>query len=458
MSSGAFPKDNAHRAREGTLVACATPWGRGGIALIRLSGPQAQAVAAVLSKIPGGWPPPRRARLAHFVDASGAIDTGLLTHFPGPRSYTGEELVEISCHGNPLIVERLLAAAITAGARMAEPGEFTRRAFLNGRMDLTRAEAVLQAIDAQSSAGLAIAQQGLGGGVLSLAETLASDLTQALAELEARLDYPAEDLTLQEDEVLAEGLLAIAARAQGAADTFASGRILVEGATVVLVGPVNAGKSSLFNALGGSERALVSEIPGTTRDVLERRVRLGAVAVTLLDTAGERDNPGEIEAAGMALAERLGADAELVVVVVPAHEPERARAVLERTQGRRRLVVGNHMDRPGAQSEVDGIALFPTVAATGAGVPELGQAIAHALVQEEPGSVSLIIASQRQRDLLLGVAEACRESHQALLGPMGVAVAAQVLYGALERLDKLAGRDTREVVLDALFSRFCIGK
>ena len=445
-------------AREGTLVACATPWGRGGVALLRLSGPQAQAVAAALSKIPGGWPPPRRARLAHFKDGSGAIDTGLLTHFPGPRSYTGEELVELSCHGNPLIVERLLAAAITAGARMAEPGEFTRRAFLNGRMDLTRAEAVLQAIDAQTSAGLAIAQQGLGGGVLSLADTLASDLTQALAELEARLDYPAQDLTLQEDEVLAEGLLAIAARAQGAADTFASGRILVDGATVALVGPVNAGKSSLFNALGGSERALVSEIPGTTRDVLERRVRLGAVAVTLLDTAGERDNPGEIEAAGMALAERLGADAELVIVVVPAHEPKRARAVLERTKGRRRLVVGNHMDRPGAHSEVDGLPLLPTVAATGEGVPELGQAIAQALVQEEPGTASLIIASQRQRDLLLGVAEACRESHQALLGPMGVAVAAQVLYGALERLDKLAGRDTREVVLDALFSRFCIGK
>lgn len=458
MRSGAFPKDNAHCVREGTLVACATPWGRGGVALLRLSGPQAQAVAAALSKIPGGWPPARRARLAHFVDAAGAIDTGLLTHFPGPRSYTGEELVELSCHGNPLIVERLLAAAITLGARMAEPGEFTRRAFLNGRMDLTRAEAVLQAIDAQSSAGLAIAQQGLGGGVLSLAQTLANSLTQALAELEARLDYPAEDLTLQEDEVLAEGLLAIAAKAQAAADTYASGRILVEGATVALVGPVNAGKSSLFNALGGSERALVSEIPGTTRDVLERRVRLGPVAVTLLDTAGQRENPGEIEAAGMALAERLGASAELVLVVVPAHDPEQARAVLERTQGRRRLLVGNHMDRPGAQSQVDGIPLIPTVAATGQGVAELGQAIADALVQEEPGSASLIIASQRQRDLLLGVAEACRESHEALLGPLGVAVSAQVLYGALERLDKLSGRDTREVVLDALFSRFCIGK
>ncbi len=445
-------------AREGTLVACATPWGRGGVALLRLSGPQAQAVAAAISKIPGGWPPPRRARLAHFVDPAGPVDTGLLTHFPGPRSYTGEDLVELSCHGNPLIVERLLAAAITAGARMAEPGEFTRRAYLNGRMDLTRAEAVLQAIEAQSSAGLAIAQQGLGGGVASLAHRLVDALTGALAELEARLDYPAEDLTLQEDQALADSLLQIAAEAQGAADTYSSGRILVEGATVALVGPVNAGKSSLFNALGGSERALVSAIPGTTRDVLERRVRLGAVAVTLLDTAGQRDNPGEIEAAGMALAERLGAQAELVVVVVPAHEPERARAVLARTEGRSRLLVGNHMDRPGAVSEVDGSPLIPTVAATGQGVAELGQAIADALIQETPGSAALIIASQRQRDLLLGVAEACRESHQALLGPIGVAVAAQVLYGALERLDKLSGRDTREVVLDALFSKFCIGK
>lgn len=445
-------------SREGTLVACATPWGRGGVALLRLSGPQAQAVAAAISKIPGGWPPPRRARLAHFVDGAGSVDTGLLTHFPGPRSYTGEDLVELSCHGNPLIVERLLAAAITAGARMAEPGEFTRRAYLNGRMDLTRAEAVLQAIEAQSSAGLAIAQQGLGGGVASLAEELVDALTTALAELEARLDYPAEDLTLQEDQALADSLLRIAAQAQGAADTFESGRILVEGATVALVGPVNAGKSSLFNALGGSERALVSAIPGTTRDVLERRVRLGAVAVTLLDTAGQRDNPGEIEAAGMALAERLGAQAELVVVVVPAHEPERAHAVLARTQGRARLLVGNHMDRPGAVSLVAGSPLIPTVAATGQGVPELGQAIADALIQETPGSASLVIASQRQRDLLLGVAEACRESHQALMGSIGVAVAAQVLYGALERLDKLSGRDTREVVLDALFSKFCIGK
>lgn len=445
-------------SRGACIVACATPWGRGGVALIRLSGPTAPQVAAAFTQIPGGWPPPRRARLAHFRDPQGPIDTGLITHFPGPRSYTGEDVVELSCHGNPLLVERLLAAAVTAGARMAEPGEFTRRAFENGRLDLTRAEAVLQAIEASSVEGLRIARAGLSGEITSLGEGLAAGLVEILAELEARLDYPGEDLTLEDDRVLQDKLLALGARAQAAADSYQAGRVLVEGATVALVGPVNAGKSSLFNALGGSTRALVSPTPGTTRDVVERRVRLGPVAVTLLDTAGVREQAGEIESQGIALARELTAQAELLVVVVPAHEPERAQSVLADTAGRARVLVGNHADRVGAVSSWADQPLLPTVANTGAGVSELGEAIANALVGERPGSAGLVIASQRQRDLLLEVAEACREGAENLVDGAGPAVSAQALYGALERLDDLSGKDTRERVLSALFSRFCIGK
>ncbi|MCP4810527.1 MAG: tRNA modification GTPase [Proteobacteria bacterium] len=428
------------------IVASASAWGRSAVALVRLSGEGVVALVQTFARLRGGWPPARRARLGELFDADGTFDEALVTWFPGPRSYTGEDVVEIGCHGNPLLVERLLAAAVGAGARIAEPGEFTRRAFLNGRVDLTRAEAVMQAIEASSAAGLAIARQGLGGAVGGLADGLRVQIIEAVAELEARLDHPDGDLSYEDDAALGARLHVLGRRAQAAADTYSTGRILVEGARVALVGPVNAGKSSLFNALGGSERALVSEIPGTTRDVVERQVRLGSVSVTLLDTAGQREAQG-LEAAGIELGKRLVADADLRVVVVPAHDP----FVVDAPDPK--LLVTNHADRGPVLAGSLG-----TVATRGRGVPELATAIAEALVGEEPGSAGLIIASQRQRDLLVGIAEACASSAEALAGEAGPAVAAEELYGALERLDALTGRDTREEVLDSLFSRFCIGK
>lgn len=433
-------------ASSDVVVASASAWGRSAVALVRLSGEGVVPLVRSFSTPLGGWPPPRRARLASLFDADGVFDEALITWFRGPRSYTGEDLVEIGCHGNPLLVERVLAAAVGAGARVAQPGEFTRRAFLNGRVDLTRAEAVMQAIEATSASGLAVARGGLDGHVASLADGLRAQLIDAAAELEARLDHPDGDLTYEDDEALAQRLRELGHRASAAAATYSAGRILVEGARVALVGPVNAGKSSLFNALGGSERALVSDIPGTTRDVVERQVRLGSVSVTLMDTAGQREAQG-LEAEGIALGRRLIQDADLCVVVVPAHAP-----VVVPVEGPH-LVVTNHADRgpalPGS---------LATVATTGQGVPELADAIARALVGEEPGSAGLIIASQRQRDLLVGIAEACEEARQALVGIAGPAIAAEAIYGALERLDALTGVDTREAVLDRLFSRFCIGK
>ena len=440
-----------------TIVANATAWGRSAIAVVRLSGPNTRQILDEICRARGGFPPPRRARLAILKDSQGPFDEGLVTFFESTSSYTGEESAEISCHGNPLLVERLLAAAVAAGARVANPGEFTRRAFLHGRMDLTRAEAVLQAIEASSPEGLRIARSGLNGAVSSLVEVLRTTLTDAIAEIEARLDYPGEDLVFQEEDQLLLNLNEVAQRAESAAKTFQSGRILVDGATVALVGPVNAGKSSLFNALGGSERALVSEIPGTTRDVVERQVRLGSVSIRLLDTAGDRQ-AGGLEAEGIELGRRLSDEADLLVVVLPAHKPEEGRAILQRTQARERVLVGNHSDRDGAVLEIDGLPLLPTSAKNGEGLQALSDVISEALVGELPGGASLVIASQRQRDLLFGVARQIREALKAFEGDAGFAVAAELLYGALTPLDELVGRDSREAVLDALFSRFCIGK
>ena len=439
------------------IVACATPWGRGAVAMVRLSGLDLRPLVQAFVRSRGGWPPPRRARLVELFDRGGVFDEGLLTHFPAPRSYTGEDLVELTLHGNPLLVERLLAAAVAQGARVAGPGEFTRRAFLNGRLDLCRAEAVLQAIEASTPQGASLARQGLEGAVSGLASELRDGLVLALAELEARLDHPGEELTLEDDGELAARLGRIGDQADAAAGTFQAGRRLVEGAVVALVGPVNAGKSSLFNLLGGSERALVSPLPGTTRDVVERRAILGPVAVTLLDTAGQREAQG-LEAQGQDLGRRMAASADLQVLVLPAHDLDSGRASLATVRGRPHLLVANHADRPGASFELDGQTLLPVSAATGRGVDQLAEAIAEALVGEAPGLAGLVIASQRQRDLLLSLGRSCVQAQQALLGEAGPAIAAEELYGALEALDQLSGRDTREEVLDALFSRFCIGK
>ncbi|MCK6514039.1 tRNA modification GTPase [Myxococcota bacterium] len=446
------------RGPDAPIVANATPWGRGAVAVVRLSGVSLRPLLLQFCRAKGGFPPARRARLTAFFDEDGLIDEGLLTFFPGPHSYTGEDVAELGCHGNPLIVERLLRAAQAAGARLAEPGEFTRRAVASGRLDLTRAEAVLQAIEASTPEGLVLAQAGLSGAVAELAEGLRAGLIDVCAELEARLDYPGEGLGFTEDAAVVTRLGALANEARQAADGFKAGRAAVEGADVALIGPVNAGKSSLFNALGGSVRALVSPEPGTTRDVVERRVSFEGVRVRLLDTAGLRDDPGPIEAEGLALGQALAGDADLLLVVIPAHTPDLAAEALARSKGRPRLLIGNHADRPGAVTRLDGEALWMTNARTGEGVEALRVAIPQALRGELPAGARALIASARQRDLLYAVSSSAAAAQEALASGLGPAVAAEELYEGLSSLDQLVGRDTREDALDRLFQRFCVGK
>lgn len=399
-------------------------------------------------------------RLARLRDDAGVFDEGLLTWMPGPRSYTGEDVAEISCHGNPLLVERLLDALIAAGARPAHPGEFTRRAFLNGRMDLTRAEAVMQAIGASSRAGLDVARAGLDGAVARRADTLRDLLVDVAAELEAALDYPGEDLLVDADAALAERLDGVAAEARAAVAGARGARLAVEGARVALVGPVNAGKSSLFNALLGRDRALVSPTPGTTRDVVESALQLPGLRVVLHDTAGERVATDPIEAAGLALAAEMVAAMDLLLVVLPGDRPLDAVGadLLARTAERPRRVVVTHADRPRGLDLPEGIEAIVVSSTTGAGIDALRDALPAALVGEEPGAVVGVVASQRQRDAFLRLAARAEEGAGALRDGVGAAVAVERVYESLATLDVLVGRDTREEVLDRLFARFCIGK
>lgn len=445
---------------EPVIVAAATPWGRAALSVVRLSGAGLDGVLDAIAEPMGGGPlsaagRPRRVRLR---DAGGVFDDGVLLQARGPATYTGEDTAEITCHGNPLVVERLLEAAVAAGARLAEPGEFTRRAVGNGKLDLVRAEAVLQVSEARTRRGLAVGRAGLDGALSDEIGTIRARLCAAAAELEARLDYPADELALVDDARLADELVRIGSRCRELAGTLKAGRVLVEGARVALVGAVNAGKSSLFNALLGRRRALVHDAPGTTRDVLEVATTFGGLAVTLLDTAGERVTSDPVEAAGLALARELVQDADLLLVVLrarPGGLDATERAILERTADQPRVLVHNGVDQPDRAPTPPGA--VPAVAVTGEGVEEVKRAIAAALVGEEPGGSRLLIASARQRDLLLAVARAVDEALEAL--PVaGVAVAADAVSRGIEVVDALTGADAREAVLDELFSRFCIGK
>jgi len=441
-----------------TIVALATPMGRSGVALIRLSGSAAREIAAAVC--PGGpaWRP-RRASLRTAIGSRGPIDSVLSVWMPGPRSFTGEDVVELSSHGNPVIIELLLSALIEAGAVMARPGEFTRRALLNGRTTLLGAEALASLIAATSPAGVALARAGLSGATDDLSSSLAESLLDLAAELEARLDHPGDELGYEDDAAVVAGLQAVASRAAAAADGWRAGRIRIQGATVALIGPVNAGKSSLFNHLVGTGRALVSPTPGTTRDVIERSVLLDGLEVRYLDTAGERSGTHDpIEVAGIALGQQMTAEADLLLLLLPLHAPlsPDAERMLARTSGVPLVRVGTHADQPAhPQAPAVEHAISST---TGAGIDALRAGIRQRLAQGRSGGEQLVVLSQRQHDLLRSISRHAAAAAAALDSVLGPAIAAEEVTAALERLSVLSGEDVREAVLDRLFAKFCIGK
>lgn len=421
---------------------------------MRLSGPDARRIAEVLCPAGPPWRP-RRASL-RTLHAGSLADPALVVWMPAPQTYTGEEVVEFSVHGNPLLVDAVLDAARAAGARPARPGEFTRQAVENGRLGLVQAEAVHALVEARSAEGIALAQASLGGALDAPLSALRETLLDAGAELEARLDQPGGELEVEADEAVSRRLRSVAERAAALAATWDHARPRLKGAQVALVGPVNAGKSSLFNHLVGSERALVSPQPGTTRDGVERRIVVGnsRLEVTLVDTAGERDQPEALEASGLAIGRALAKEADLVVLVWPRSRPRDATlALLEQRHpdALRVYTFGDQPDRIDARGlTVDNL--------SGAGLPSLLEALETRLAGAPTHAETVAVVSGRQAARLQTVSEHSTAAAAALLGWAGPAIAAEEVYAALEVLSALTGEDIREATLDRLFSRFCIGK
>jgi tRNA modification GTPase len=436
------------------IAAIATPAGAGGVGIVRVSGPGAIGlVAEVIGKREAELPD-RVMCYGHAHDREGRrLDEVLAVAMRGPRSFTGEDVAELHGHGGAVNMGRLLAAVLDAGARQAGPGEFTRRAFENGRLDLTRAEAIAQVIEASSERAWRIAQAQLEGQLGERIRGYRERVVALLAEIEVGIDFPEEDLAPEEGAALAARAAALTAELDALAASFELGRALSEGAEVALVGKVNAGKSSLLNALVGSERALVAEEPGTTRDVVESRVQWEGIPITLVDTAGERAAESEVERRGIELGKRRAERADVELVLIPADEAEGAELP---SPSRRRIVVLSKVDRVAERRAAAG--LF-TSAVTGEGVDELRAAVVELITgAAREAADGLIVTSERQRRGLADAAASLERSRARLLEGAPAELAAVDVQEASRRLAEVLGDEVGDEMLDDLFSRFCIGK
>ena len=439
-----------------TIVAAATPPGRGGIGVVRISGPASASIARVLTGLE--TLEPRHATLATVVAADQSpIDRGVVTFFAAPHSYTGEDVVEISAHGSPVVVHAIVAAASTAGARLANPGEFTLRAYLHGRMDLVQAEAVAELIDAVTPLQARVAFDQLDGTLTSRLRGMDGRLLDLIARLEASLDFPDEGYRFVAADEAGRELDALAAELDALLRDATRGRMIREGVTAAIVGRPNAGKSSLFNRLAGASRAIVTDVPGTTRDLLTERVDVDGVPVTFVDTAGVRLEPGDpIEKEGIARAKQAAASAGLTIVVLDRSMPLMAddRALLADVPVAR-VLVASKSDLPAAWDAAAAGAL-PVSSVTGDGIAELRRL----LVAQTPGETrDLPVVTNLRHVRLL-------EKARAAVG-RAVAAAREAtpeefvladLHEARGRFDEMAGARPQDEVLRLIFERFCIGK
>ena len=443
-----------------TIAAIATPFGPGAIALIRLSGEESLSVAGKALGMDCEQQEARRVTRAAVRSSAGdVIDDVLVTVFRRPSSYTGENLVEISCHGGVLVVQRLLDRLLECGARSAMAGEFSQRAFLNGKMDLTQAEAVMDVIGAQTDLALQAAQQQLGGKIGLETEEIRSLLLQIVAQIEAYIDFPDEDITPQTGEALAGQLALAQRRIESLLATAQQGRILREGARVVIYGEPNVGKSSLLNILLGQERAIVSDTAGTTRDTVEEVINLGGFPVRLIDTAGHRKTIDELERVGVERTLDKVAQADLVLEVLDSSAPRRESLLRSKGKNTRRLLVLNKCDLPRHSDWSGGADLVEISCTEGWGLDRLISAIVGEFAQGDgTWGQDAVAVNARHQSCLRRARGALEEAYGQLRGGVGPEFVAVDLRLALDAIGEVAGRVEAEELLGEIFGQFCIGK
>lgn len=442
-----------------TIAAIATPPGRGGIAIVRVSGP---AAPAIVRAVTGRAPVPRRAVFSRFRDATGEpLDEGLVVYFPAPASFTGEDVVEFQGHGSPVICDLLLARLLELGTRLAEPGEFSLRAFLNDRIDLVQAEAIADLVASRSVQAARAALRSLDGEFSRQVHALVAALTRVRVYVEAAIDFPDEELDFLDDAALREGLAGVQRRFDALAAAVRQGRLLAEGFSVVIAGPPNAGKSSLLNALAGSDAAIVTPVAGTTRDILREQILIGGMPLNIVDTAGLRDTSDVVEREGVRRARGELARADHALLVVDGSTTDDAECAALRAElpeGLAYTLVLNKLDLghpPGLEPRCANTVAVSAL--TGAGLEGLRTALAEAAGLGEDATTT-ITARRRHLDALARARGHLDEGlHQLEAFRAGELLAEELRLAQVE-LGAVTGEVTSDDLLGEIFSSFCIGK
>jgi tRNA modification GTPase len=477
-----------------TIVAIATPPGRGGIGVVRFAGPEARSIALPMLRLKHDLEP-GRAVLGELVEPCGAgalacegfsmdqasrragapaphshnpnqnqrIDEVVVTYFAKPHSYTTDDTVEISAHGSPVVLQHVVECALARGARLAEPGEFTMRAFLNGRIDLTQAEAVRDLIESQTLYQAQVAAQQLEGALSHRLHSIKQKLVELIASLEAGIDFAEDDVSVLPAERILEHISTFRTPLEELAASFAYGKLVHEGFTLAIVGRPNVGKSSLFNRLVESERAIVTATPGTTRDLVMETVALGGIPVKLVDTAGIRSALDEAESIGIRKSREALADADLVLVVLDSSRPVGAEdlQLLELVAQRPAILVENKVDITSSQFLVPSSQLrrVRASALTGEGIAELRAVILQHVGGESSGRGETgFLTNTRHQGLVRNALSALEAAVSAVGNRIPHEMVLLDLYGALRPLDEITGATTNDDILNLIFSRFCIGK
>lgn len=456
---------------ETTIAAIATAPGEGGIGIVRISGSQAADVADALfhtKKIKSFHEAePYRLYFGHVVRKDQRVDEGLAVYMKAPHSYTGEDVVEIQIHGSTEALRETLELALENGALPASRGEFTKRAFLNGRLDLTQAEAVMDIIEARGSAALSQAESHLSGALSRFVKMSRDELTDLITKLEVTIDYPEEDLEDLTNEQIGEGLDGIEKSLSSLLKRSEEGRIIKDGLRTAIVGRPNAGKSSLLNALLQEDRAIVTDIPGTTRDTIEESIKIGGVPLVLMDTAGLRETDNKVEKIGIERAKKSMEQADLVLAVIDgSHSLEKEdKELLSSLQGRKSMVILNKYDLPQEVDEEEIKALAgdaPVVSLSaryGSGMEELEEALRRLTeTQDRDAGRRLFLTNLRHVDLVKKALEAVRRAQQSLQDGMPADCITVDLVEAWNRMGEITGETVDNELINKIFERFCVGK